>query len=187
MRREGGDAAGAQSPLRTLGERGGRLPQRPLGADPAGGRPRCRDPRAARAPHRPLRRDAPPPEGERWGAPWLGASYPLAAFHFGGDAAAEPFTLCFEDRDGAAGLHRFYDGRLAQEAACRRIALSLRIEPHEYEALFAAGTGAPGIRSVFRLDTGRGAVAATLEGIDGYDPEAASVRCLFTLLPGERP
>lgn len=129
----------------------------------------------------------PLPAGERWGAPWLGASYPLAAFHFAGDAAAEPFTLCFEDRDGAAGLHRFYDGRLAQEAACRRIALSLRIEPHEYEALFAAGTGAPGIRSVFRLDTGRGAVAATLEGIGGYDPEAASVRCLFTLLPGERP
>lgn len=31
---------------------------------------------------------------------------------------------------------------------------SLRLAPHEFEALLTPGTGAPDIRSVFRIDTG---------------------------------
>ena len=46
----------------------------------------------------------PLPAGERWGYPSGLAEYPLAAFHFPGDAATEGFTLCFEDRDGIRGL-----------------------------------------------------------------------------------
>lgn len=127
----------------------------------------------------------PLPAGERWGYPWNTDSYPLAAFHFAGDAATEGFSLCFEDRDGVRGLHRYYDRQLAAESAGQRITLSLRIEPHEFEALFTPGTGAPDIRSVFRIDTGRGAVRATLHRIEAYDPAKASVRCTFTRLPEE--
>ena len=47
----------------------------------------------------------PLPVAERWGYPSGQAEYPLAAFHFAGDGAAEGFTLCFEDRDGVRGLH----------------------------------------------------------------------------------
>lgn len=125
----------------------------------------------------------PLPRGERWGYPLDGASYPLAAFHFEGDDAIRPFTLCFEDRDGAEGLHRYYDRQLAQETVRQRITLSLRIAPDEFEALLAPRTGAADIRSVFRLDTGRGIVRATLQRIDAYDPAAASVRCTFTRIP----
>lgn len=124
----------------------------------------------------------PLPEGELWGYPSLGAEYPLAAFHFAGDAAAEPFTLCFEDRDGAEGLHRYYDGQFRREAARGRIELSLRLAPHEFEALFTPGTGAPDIRSVFLLDTGSGSVRAALRSVGVYDPGAASVRCVFDRL-----
>lgn len=65
----------------------------------------------------------PLPAGERWGYPSGLAEYPLAAFHFTGDAATEGFTLCFEDRDGIRGLHHRYDRQAAQEATCQRITL----------------------------------------------------------------
>lgn len=118
--------------------------------------------------------------GERWGYPSGQSAYPLAAFHFAGDSSAPGFTLCFEDRDNIVGLHRYYDRQVAQESSRERITLSLHIAPHEFEALFAPGTGAPDIRSIFRIDTGAGVVRATLYKIDNYDPSAASVRCTFS-------
>ena len=120
--------------------------------------------------------------GERWGYPSGLAEYPLAAFHFTGDAATEGFTLCFEDRDGIRGLHHRYDRQAAQEATCQRITLSLRLAPHEFESLFTPGTGMPDLRSVFRLDTGGEEIRATLHAIESYDPQAASARCTFTRL-----
>lgn len=128
----------------------------------------------------------PLPEGERWGYPSDAAEYPLAAFHFAGDATTPPSTLCFEDRDGAEGLHAYYDRQTAQEATLHRITLSLQLAPHEFAALFAPGTGAPDIRSVFRLDTGGETVRATLHAIDTYDPARGSVRCTFTRLPEDQ-
>lgn len=125
----------------------------------------------------------PLPGGERWGYPSGQAEYPLAAFHFAGDGAAEGFTLCFEDRDGVRGLHSRYDRQVEQESTCQRITLSLRLAPHEFESLFTPGTGMPDIGSMFRLDTGEGEVYATLHAVGDYDPEAASVRCTFTRLP----
>ena len=59
---------------------------------------------------------------------------------------------------------------------------TLRLAPDEFAALLAPGTGAPDIRSVFRIDTGTGVVRALLDTVEEYDPEAASVRCTFTRL-----
>lgn len=47
-----------------------------------------------------------------------------------------------------------------RESAGRRITLSLRLAPHEFESLFTPGTGAPDLRSAFLLDTGEGTVRA---------------------------
>ena len=127
------------------------------------------------------------PPGERWGYPSQQNAYPLAAFHFAGDGETDGFTLCFEDRDGLRGLNRYLERQARTEGSLERITLSLRIAPHEFEALLTPGTGAPDIRSVFRIETGCGAVAATLHRIEAYDPEAASVRCTFTRLPEDRP
>lgn len=121
----------------------------------------------------------PLPAGERWGYPSNQNTYPLATFHFTGDEYDPPFTLCFEDCDGAQGLHRYYDRQAAQEDTRQAITLSLRIEAHQFAALFTPGTGAPDIRSVFRIDTGRGVVRATLRGIGEYDPATGSARCTF--------
>ncbi len=125
----------------------------------------------------------PLPAGQRWGYPSHAAEYPLAAFHFAGDETEPPNTLCFEDRDGAQGLHRYYDRQTTQESDCQRISLSLRLAPHEFAALLAPGTGAPDIRSIFLLDTGGETVRATLHTLGDYDPAEGSVRCTFIRLP----
>lgn len=125
------------------------------------------------------------PEGERWGYPSGRNEYPLAAFLFAGDDETEPFTLGFEDRDGARGLHRFYDRQVRREESAERISLSLRIAPHEFEALFSPGTGAPDIRSAFRIDTGAGVVRAALRSIGEYDPQKGVARCTFDRIPEE--
>lgn len=124
----------------------------------------------------------PLPAGQRWGYPSGEAAYPLVAFHFAGDDSLEPFTLCFEDRDGAQGLHRFHDREARCKATRQRITLSLRIAPHEFAALFSPGTGAPDIRSVFRIDAGTGVVRATLQEIGKYDPQKGTARCTFLRL-----
>ncbi|MCM1300632.1 MAG: hypothetical protein NC226_02800 [Bacteroides cellulosilyticus] len=119
------------------------------------------------------------PEGERWGYPSNGGGYPLAAFHFAGDAATAGFTLCFEDRDGVQGLNRYYARQAAREGALERITLTLRVAPDEYEALFVPELGLPNIRSVFRIDTGQGVVRATLAAVESYDAEAHALRATF--------
>lgn len=120
----------------------------------------------------------PLPEGERWGYPSNQAAYPLAAFHYPGDQTTAGFTLCFEDRDGVQGLHRFYDRQLEQQATRERITLSLQLAPHHIETLLTPGTKAPDIRSRFRLGTLR----TTLDKIESFDPHDSPTRCTFTRL-----
>lgn len=123
------------------------------------------------------------PAGERWGYPSNDNQYPLAAFHFAGDETTAGFTLCFEDRDDIEGLNRFYRRQATREGSLERIALTLRIAPDEYEALFALGIDKADIRSVFRIDTGQGIVRATLASIEAYDPDTHAMRCTFDRLP----
>jgi len=123
------------------------------------------------------------PAGERWGYPLNGERYPLAAFHFAGDAETAGFTLCFEDRDGLEGLHRFYDDRLAAEDDRQQVTLRLRIAPDEYAALFRlAGEPHPTIRSLFRLQIAGGSSLFTLRAVEAYDPREGAARCRFERL-----
>ncbi|MEG1611141.1 MAG: hypothetical protein RRZ83_02775 [Alistipes sp.] len=122
------------------------------------------------------------PAGERWNDPAGQAAYPLAAFHFAGDAEQAGFTLCFADRDGQQGLHRFYDRQESLYAAREHVTLTLRLAPHEYETLFTIDTAAPDIRTTFRITTNRGVVCATLRRMRDYNPATGLARCTFTLL-----
>lgn len=121
------------------------------------------------------------PVDERWGYPSTGDSYPLAAFHR--NDPTQGFTLCFEDRDGQPGLHRFYDTQATQEKRCQRITLNLRLEPYDIEHLFQIQTIAPCIASTFCFRIGGEEIRGTLHRIEGYDPSASSTRCTFTRLP----
>ncbi len=124
----------------------------------------------------------PLPMGEHWESPSHDASYPLAAFHFAGDEQTAGFTLCFEDRDGLQGLNRYHRQQALTEDRSQRITLSLRLAPHEYEALFIPDCGMPNICSVFRIDTGTGEIRATLAAIGSYNPESGILRCSFNRL-----
>ena len=123
----------------------------------------------------------PLPAGERWGYPSTGDSYPLAAFHR--NDPDNGFTLCFEDRDGQQGLHRFYDTQAEQEKRCQHLTLHLRLEPCDIERLFQIQRLAPCIASTFLFRIGGEEIRCTLRRIEGYDPSAASTRCTFTRLP----
>lgn len=123
------------------------------------------------------------PAGERWGYPLGDERYPLAAFHFAGDAETEGFTLCFEDRDAQEGLHRFYDARIAAEEDRQQVTLRLRIAPDEYAALFRfAGEAHPTIRSRFRFRFAGGSSLFTLRAVEAYDPREGVAHCTFDRL-----
>lgn len=125
----------------------------------------------------------PLPAGERWGYPAAEGYYPLAAFHFAGDDHSEGFTLCFEDREGLPGLHRFYDDELCHRNLARRLRATLRVEPFEAEALWhLAEAGSPGLNATFRLRLEGEPVKGRLERIERYDPASGIIRCSFTLL-----
>ena len=101
------------------------------------------------------------------------------AFHFEGDEVFPPRTLCFEDRDGAEGLHRFYDRQLCEESLAGRVELTLHLAPHDYEALFAGEHGGAHLRSRFRLRTEEGELTATLARVGHYDPSTGRIACHF--------
>lgn len=155
-----------------------------FGPRPAGRRPRRlghRRPEQFHAPHRPLLRHAATARRRALGYPSTGDSYPLAAFHR--NDPDNGFTLCFEDRDGQQGLHRFYDTQAEQEKRCQHLTLHLRLEPCDIERLFQIQRLAPCIASTFLFRIGGEEVRCTLRRIEGYDPSAASTRCTFTRLP----
>ncbi len=138
----------------------------------------------------------PLPADQHWGFPSDGDSYPFAAFHYaagateegggavlGGVAAAGPeesFTLCFEDRDGAEGLHRFYDREWQRQERCRKLTLSLRLRPEELVALDDFEVEGPDLRSLYRFEFCGQRMLYRLAAIKEYDAERGVARAVFT-------
>lgn len=123
------------------------------------------------------------PTGERWGYPLQEERYPLAAFHFAGDAQTEGFTLCFEDRDGAEGLHRYRDTQLEADDTRQCLSLRLKILPEEFAALGRLDdTGHPSLRSCFRFRFAGGESLYTLTAIEAYNPRTGIAEALFNRL-----
>ena len=123
----------------------------------------------------------PLPAGERWGYPSTGDSYPLAAFHR--NDPDNGFTLCFEDRDGQQGLHRFYDTQAEQEKLCQHLTLHLRLEPCDIERLFQIQRLAPCIASTVPVPHRRRRDPLHAPPHRGLRPLGRLDRCTFTRLP----
>ena len=120
----------------------------------------------------------PLPEGERWGYPSSAAEYPLAAFHLPA-ADGDATTLCYEDRDGARGLHRFYDDDVERMRHARRVTLRLHITPDEWASLRQLGGMWPNIASRFRLTVEGQTGEYLLDAADDYDPRDGMALCRF--------
>lgn len=145
----------------------------------------------------------PLPAGETWGWPDdRGDSYPLVAFHYRGDAngynadgAVNPrstfaedvqtlwesgLSLCFEDRDGVAGLHRFWDGNIAALNESKRVELSVRLYPEEIEAMLSPNSLGRDFRALYRLVIDGESALFRLEEVCDYNPAAGGVaKCVF--------
>lgn len=115
--------------------------------------------------------------GERWGWPSFGTSYPLIAFHRAGE---EGFTLGYEDRDGQAGLHAWWDGAVA---TCRdgvRLEAWIRLGADDIETLSRPNRLMRDFRARFRLRIDGEPCDWRLEEVCDYEPGAVSTKCIFT-------
>lgn len=124
----------------------------------------------------------PLPEGEVWGYPLNSGRYPLAGFHFAGDGNSEAFSLCFEDRDGVEGLHRYYDDKLAREAECQYITLTLRLSPLDVERLLYPQHNQVSALSYFRLTHNNEQSLFLLDSLQEYSPATREAKCRFMRL-----
>ena len=116
----------------------------------------------------------PLPDAEVWNFHTLQHSYPHAAFHSAGE-----FTLCFEDRDGCVGLHRYYDQQWQAQALRELLTVDIRLAPHQLVSLIDPTGDGPNLRSRFRLNiTGQGALYRLL-AIEGYDAQRGVARVRF--------
>lgn len=113
--------------------------------------------------------------GERWSWPSNGTDYPLVAFHRPEDG----FTLCFEDRDGAQGLHRYRDRDIEALNSGRRLTAWLRLGEEDMEALMLPNVLRHDMRAHILLRIGGEPGYWRLEEVRGYDPAQASTECVF--------
>lgn len=122
----------------------------------------------------------PLPQGQRWGYPFSQAAYPLAAFHLAEEhGTAQPFTLCFNDRDGVPGLKRYHLRRMVQQERGPRIKVRIHMTPADAAGIFACSPSGPSVRSLFRLRTQGQSFLCTLEAVEGYNPAQGYATCTF--------
>lgn len=114
------------------------------------------------------------PDGEVWSFPSYAQSYPFAAFH-----APDEFTLCFEERDGERGLHRYYDKEWEAEQIRRSLEVDVCLAPHQVAALVNYGDVEPSVRSRFRLNLSGQRATYILMAVESYDAERGVARCRF--------
>lgn len=117
----------------------------------------------------------PLPEGENWIAYTSSTSYPHGSFH----SPQADYTLCFEDRDGLEGLHRYYDREMDEMTLRGELRCKLYLPMHEYVALFDPHNSACSIRSRFRLKIEGVSALYTLRAVENYDPERGVATALF--------
>ena len=118
------------------------------------------------------------PTGEYWPAPYNKESYPLAAFH----SVDEGETLCFEDRDGVEGLHRYYDNELKERATRQMLTTDIYLPPEQYAVLLDPNTNGANLRSRFRLNIEGTPALFRLDAIEDYDTKKYLARCRFQRL-----
>jgi hypothetical protein len=115
------------------------------------------------------------PDGEYWPMCYAMRNYPLVAFH----SPERGESLCFEDRDGCEGLHRYYDRELEEIALRGLLRCKILLPVADYVSLFDPNNESLSIRSRFRLEIEGAASLYTLRSIEHYDPLSGVATCLF--------
>lgn len=119
------------------------------------------------------------PSGESWSWPSDGTQFPLIAFHYPYSDFCDPFTLCYENRDGIEGLHKYWDFDFENSNSSRRIILYINLEPEEIEPLIFPNSLKRDFRAVFLLDINGEKCRCRLQEICGFNPLSQSTKCVF--------
>lgn len=119
--------------------------------------------------------------GEYWPMPYGRDSYPCASFH----SVEQGETLCFEDRDGLTGLHRYYDNELRESATSQLLTTDIYLPPEQYIALLDPNSSGANLRSRFRLNVQHSPALFRLDAIEEYDSRRYVARCRFKRLYNE--
>lgn len=138
--------------------------------------------------------------GESWGWPSYGNEYPFAAFHFKGDvsytgeddvnelsvdstgqqAFDNGFSLCFEDRDKLAGLHRYHEHRADRYNKSKMITQYLFLSPDDMERMIVPNSQQHDWRALYKINVHGEDILCRLLSIEGYNPDAwESTKCVF--------
>lgn len=119
----------------------------------------------------------PLPPDSWWGWPGHGTSYPKISFH---NTTDTPFTLCFEDRDGIAGLHTYYDRNIELYNHGKRITVYMNLRAQDVEPFIIPNDLKADFRALFRIKLGGETVMCRLEEIVDYDPRnSGPTKCIF--------
>ncbi|MBR5853901.1 MAG: hypothetical protein IKY74_06840 [Alistipes sp.] len=115
------------------------------------------------------------PNGEMWPLSSGINYYPLVTFHDPDSGV----SLCFEDRDGCSGLHRYYDRELQETYLGQTLTTNIALAPEQYMKLFDPMSEEANIRSRFLLNIGSSSALFRLDEIVSYDAEKKVARCRF--------
>ena len=88
-------------------------------------------------------------------------------------------NIAFDDRNGVAGLHKYYDKQVNAWNYGKRITCYCRVEPQEIESLRKADTSVVDFRSKFKLNIDGEDIYCRLESIENYEPQNATHKCTF--------
>lgn len=126
------------------------------------------------------------PEGERWGWPAYGSSYPCVYFHAAAGSEGTLISqesagrsLCFDDTDGMTGLKGYWAGMLDTCRRGRKLTAWLRLRPYEIEQLAVPNRLGHDFRASFRFRIDGETSLWRLEEVSCYDPSAVSTKCVF--------
>lgn len=141
------------------------------------------------------------PAGQSWGWPGDGNRYPFAAFHYHGDdnpysgdspnplSTFSPdaatlwqngLSLCHEDRDGVAGLHRMRDADAEQLLHGRRVEAWVMLRPCDVESFVSLTSLKTDFRALYRLTIDGESALYRLEEIVDYNPQGSTpTKCIF--------
>ena len=116
----------------------------------------------------------PLPEGECWIAENKQSNYPYATFCDG-----KGTNLCYEDRDGEKGLHRYYDEWFARQCESQRVTLDLHLTTAEIASLLTKEGSKPSVLHRFRFKIEGESALFRLVEVGSWNSESNIVRCTF--------
>lgn len=110
------------------------------------------------------------PEGESLEFP-SNNKYPQISFIEAG--------LCFEDRDGVQGLHKYYDNSVENYNRSKRITAYLHLKSKDVETFARQNRLQKDLRATFVLEIDREKVYCRLESINDFKGDGRSTKCVF--------